>query len=255
VGPKSTSAVLVLMLSVAAFTGCSTPGAMHLYATRSGAEVIHDTAVNADDATQETPSFLATDDVLTGFAYDPFTDHFFLRLAPGDVIRVVDRPARKIKREFTIAGAPEGTLAGGGDIAVSQRDGHLYFISASGAELIETNRFGKFVQRVPLQGRTTAPAALAFDAAASQLLALDHDGRTIEFFTTTGSPVRRITLARAVEGSLAYDSDHHEIYALLAGTAGQVGVFTADGKAVRTLPIASDERFIDVGPHSFIRVF
>src|SRR5476649_2756664 len=80
--------------------GCATPGALHVYSLASAAhETVHDTG---PEGATDVPSFIAPDEILTGLAYDPFTDHFFLRLAPGNHFRVVDRPARTIKREFKV---------------------------------------------------------------------------------------------------------------------------------------------------------
>src|SRR5436190_17530024 len=110
-----------LLCVALALGGCATPGPMHVYFTGSGApEVIGDAG---GDRQVDVPSFLEPEDALTGLAYDPFTDHLFLRLAPGNQIRVVDRPARAIKREFTIDGL---SAAGGGDLAVRPRDGHIF---------------------------------------------------------------------------------------------------------------------------------
>src|ERR1700690_1398515 len=81
--------------------GCATPGALHVYSLASTAhETVRDTG---PEGAVDMPSFVAPNEILMGLAYDPFTDHFFLRLAPGNHFRVVDRPARAIKREFNVA--------------------------------------------------------------------------------------------------------------------------------------------------------
>ena len=108
--------------------GCATPGPLHRYSTSADSPAeIHD--AGSDGTRASVPSFLAVGERLVGFAYDPFTDHFFLRLAPGDLIRVVDRPARAIKREFTVAALAYDTVRdrllalSGGDLArVSSHD-------------------------------------------------------------------------------------------------------------------------------------
>jgi hypothetical protein len=128
-------------LAAAALTlgGCATPGPLHVYSLSPAppSAAIRDTAADAPEA--EIPSFLAADDELVGFAYDPFTDHFFLRLAPGNVIRVVDRPARAVKRTYTVGSLPN---TGGGDLAVRPHDGRIFFTDPAGPALILTDRFG-----------------------------------------------------------------------------------------------------------------
>ena len=231
--------------------GCSTPGPLHLYSVATGAAEIHDVAVNSNDAVQATPSYLEADDNLTGFAYDPFTDHFFLRLAPGNHIRVVDRPARKIKREFDVEGVAANTS---GDLAVSPRDGHIFFVDPSAPALDETTRFGKFVQRIELQGRKQPAAAVAFDSGRNELLVLNADGVSVDRFGLRGEKLGGVTLDRRVRPSLAYDPERRELFAPLDG-APEAGAFDERGHCVRTNPIDPTDRFIDVGPHSFLRVF
>ncbi len=233
------------------FAGCSTPGPVHLYSMAPRAAEIHDTTVATTDVTRDVPSYLEAEDQVTGFAYDPFTDHFFLRLARGNQVRVVDRPARKIKREFEVDGiAPETS----GDLAVSPRDGHLFFVDPRAAAVDETTRLGKFVRRIDLQGRTQPAAAIAFDAGQNQLLILNADGVTVERFGLGGNKLGAITLDRRVEPSLAYDSESRTLFAPIGGAA-MVGAFDERGHLSRSRPIDSADRFIDVGPHSFLRVF
>ncbi len=244
---------LVALVSVAlALGGCSTPGPLHLYSIAPAAQTVHDVAIDSRDVARDIPSYLAAADQLTGFAYDPYTDHFFLRLAPGNHIRVVDRPARKLKLEFVIQQVPGD---GGGDLAVSPRTGHLYLVDPSAPAISVTTRLGEYLDRIALDGRTAPAAAIAFDMAADQLVVLDNDGRTIDRYTLAGDHVGSIALARAVKPSLAYDHDARQVYAPLADEPNQVGVFDTTGHLVRTVAIASGDQFIDVGPHSFLRIF
>lgn len=232
-------------------TGCSTPGPVHLYSLSATPAEIHDIALDGRDVAREVPSFCEPNDAVVGFGYDPFTDHFFLRLAPGNRIRVVDRPARKIKREFTIAGGPETA----GDLAISPRDGHLYLIDAATTDLVETNRFGQVLGRIRLEGRTTAAVALAYDPEQREFFALDADGRGLDRYDLAGHRITHGMLARTIKPSLAYNADTRELLAPLADSPNEVGVFDREGKALRTLPLASGDTLVDVGPHSLIRVF
>jgi hypothetical protein len=239
------------LLAALLVTGCSTPGPLHLYSIAPGAADVHDIALAADSA-RDIPSYLEEGDVLTGFAYDPFTDHFFLRLAPGNRIRVVDRPARKIKREFVIENAPTN---GGGDLAVSPVDGHLFLIDSAQPTIIETSRLGELIREIALVGQKAPTAAIAFDPAQNELILLDQDAKTIRRATRTGNAVSSIVLDRTIRPSLAFDAVRQELYAPLSESPDAVGVFDQTGHCVRTVAIAAGDQFIDVGPHSFLRVF
>jgi hypothetical protein len=233
------------------FAGCSTPGPLHLYSLANGSTEVHDVALVADTA-RSIPSYLEAEETLTGFAYDPFTDHFFLRLAPGNHIRVVDRPARKIKREFDLENMPANE---GGDLAVSPVDGHLFLVDPSRPVIIETSRLGEFIHEIALGGRSAPAAAIAFDQSRNELILLDREGKTIVRAKRDGTFISSTTLDRTVRPSLAFDPEKQELYAPLADADGLVGIFDATGHCARTLPIAPTDRFIDIGPHSFLRVF
>lgn len=231
-------------LGLLALAGCATPGPLHVYhlATPAAAEV-------ADTGPQgaATPACLQPGEEVVGFAYDPFTDHFFLRLAPGDRIRVVDRPARGVKREFTL---PEGPWPGG-DLALRPRDGHGFLLTGS-AEVREITRLGRPLRRFTLAGVDRA-TGLAYDAAADQLWVLHADGRTVTRHGGDGARLGGFRLDRDAGASLAYDAERREWYAPLAAPGNGIGVFDADGRCVRRLE--GPGHLVDVGPRSFIRVF
>jgi hypothetical protein len=215
------------------------------------ASPIAETVDDSTDAASNVASFLQPRETLTGFAYDPFTDHFFLRLAPGNTIRVVDRPARKVKREFTIEGAPS---TGGGDLAVKPRTGHLFLVHPTEPRVIETTRLGGVVRTFALDGVAVPPSAIAYDAARDRLLVIEGTTR-VGIFDLGGRRIGGvITLERAVAGSLAFDCEAREIYAPLAGAdGGAIGVFDERGRFLR--PAGASGAFVDVGPRSLIRVF
>lgn len=204
-----------------------------------------------ESRTAEAPSFLAADETLTGFAYDPFTDHFFLRLAPGNRVRVVDRPARSIKREFTVATLP---ASGGGDIAVRPRDGHLFFLHPLRPIVIETSRLGKPVREIVLANMKAAARGIALDSRTNRLLVLHADGRAVSLHGTDGRRLDEMTLDQPVAPSIAIDSERSHLYAPLASESGTLGVFDLEGKLLRRLE-AGNAEFVEVGPRSFIRVF
>ncbi len=208
---------------------------------------MHDTGAGR---TAEVPSFLENEDQVIGFAYDPFTDHFFLRLAPGNKIRVVDRPARAIKREFTIDGATTSAIA---DLAVRPRDGHLFFLEPGTPNVFVTSRLGKTIRTLALADAARAPIGLALDITNDRLLALGADGRQITLHDQSGARTGTLTLEHTAGPSLAFDAEQRELYAPLRDRPGEIGIFDETGKLRRTSPARG--AFVDVGVRSFVRVF
>ena len=234
---------LLVVLSVA---GCATRGPLHVYSLAPvGSDHVSD---YGEGRTTEAPSFLGSDEKVTGFAYDPFTDHFFLRLEPGNRIRVVDRPARAIKREFTIE---EALPKSGGDLALRPRDGHLFLLDPDA--VMETTRLGKFVRTFSLAGTQGVPIAIAFDMVQDRVLALGADGRHVTIHDLSGARVGEIVLEQTAGRSLAFDADAREIYAPLPGRPNEIGVFSEAGRLLRTIPAQGP--LVDVGQRSLIRVF
>jgi hypothetical protein len=241
---KAFGLLAALSAVAAAGSGCATPGTLHVYGIGAAdPALVSDRGERADDV----PSFLGPADGLTGFAYDPFTDHFFLRLAPGNLIRVVDRPARAIKREFTMTAGP---ATGGGDLAVKPRTGHLYLLHPTEPAVIETTRLGEPVRTFALAGLAGPAAGVAYDAQQDQLLVLARDRREVCRYDLSGARGTHFMLDRIVGGSLGFDAEKRELY---APVAEGVAVFDEAGKLLRTLPLAAT--VVDVGPRSFIRVF
>jgi uncharacterized protein YjiK len=203
------------------------------------------------DSSTDNPSFLQPGETLTGFAYDPYTDHFFLRLAPGSRFRVVDRPARAIKREFTVA-ALDGS--GGGDLAIRPRDGHVFALLPSEHAVLEITRFGEAVRRFVLDGLFAAPTGIAYDPTNDRLFILSGSAPAqITTHALNGKLIDRVPISsNLAPSSLGYDAEKQEFYLPLAERAA-VGVFNHEGRLLRT--ITSHAAFIDVGPRSFVRVF
>ncbi len=235
--------------------GCATPGPLHTYilSTSDSATAIRDRGTDATSA--KVPSFLQDGDKLVGFAYDPFTDHFFLRLAPGNTIRVVDRPARAIKREFTVASLPAPS---GGDLAIRPRDGHVFAAHPTQPAIIEFNRFGETIRTFTLAGTRSPALGLAYDATRDRLFAL-HGG-DLSYITThdlSGQRLASVSLDRDVAlTTLAYDPDQREFYTVLREGAA-IGIFSESGHLVRNSPLTprSPSALIDIGPRSFLRLF
>ena len=243
--------ILATTLALVAFggAGCATPGLLHVYIASSvQPSGIYD---QGDAATVEVPCFMAPDETLTGFAYDPFTDHLFLRLAPGNRVRVVDRPARAIKREFVAEGVP---TTGGGDLAVRPRDGHLFIAHPTEPTVVELSRFGQLVRMIPLAAASAPPRGIAYDSIRNLLLVVgDASATRVSIYDLDGHLVATIPLTESIApGSLGYDCEKRALYAPLAGGLA-VGVFDETGQLRRTIPTPA--RFVDVGPRSFLRLF
>ncbi len=210
--------------------------------------LIHDAG---PEPRRDVPDFLAPGEAVTGFAYDPFTDHFFLRLAPGNRLRVVARPARAVKRDFVADALP---VTGGGDVAVWPRNGHLFLVHPREASVVELTRLGARVREIPLSGLDSPAAGLAFDATAQRLLVLAQTTPgLVTLHDLEGRAVGRVTLERSVRPSLAFDGEAREYYAPLAETPGMIGIFDEHGRLRRIQPLPAD--FIDVGPRSLLRMF
>ena len=234
--------------------GCATPGPLHLYTVSAASP-----ATVSDSGGDATPTFLAAGETLLGLAYDPFTDYFFLRLAPGDRFRVVDRPARAVKREFSVPALAAAPLRAG-DLAIRPRDGHLFAAHPTAPAVVELNRFGQLVRTLPLATHSVPPSALAFDTVRDHLLALGGDSGPRPRVTThdpAGAVLSTVVLDRAVTPtSLAYDSVKRELYAPLADEPA-LGVFDDQGRLLRALPFGTPATapFLDVGPRSFLRLY
>jgi hypothetical protein len=238
-----------VVVGVSGLAGCATPGPLHVYsvAAPQAAEI----SDLGDRGKNSVPSFLEGEDVATGMAYDPFTDHFFVRLEPGNRILVVDRPARAVKRRFTVAEMP---VNGGGDLAIRPATGHVFLLRPGRAELDEINRYGEWIRVVKLD---TAPAQLAtgiaYDMVRDRLLVLFGENEIVGYSREGGNLGKVCQLDRAVGASLGYDAEQREFYAPLAAPERRIGVFNEQGKLQRTLESAAFG--VDVGPRSFLRMF
>jgi len=250
---KRIAAILPASLALLALAGCATPGPNHTYVASAGDAPILDLAKGRPTA--EIPSHLFPFNTLYGVAYDPFTDHLFLRTVAGNFVRVIDRPARSVKYDFTAEGLPRG---GGGDLAIRSRDRHLFFIHPTEPVLVETNLRGKHVRDITLQDLPAPPAGVAYDQKRDRFLIL-IGGRPdrVATYSLDGRRLGSVNLDHRVHPtSLAFDSAARELYAPLRDQSA-IGVFDLEGRLLRELPLppAQDRDHIDVGPRSLIRLF
>jgi len=244
--------LLILPVILLALAGCATPGPNHTYVAATGAAPILDLATGV--SMTEAPSHLRAADDIYGIAYDPFTDHLFLRIAPGNFIRVIDRPARAIKYDFKVEGLPEGP----GDLAIRSRDRHLFFVHPTKPVLVESTLFGKHVRDIPLEALQGPPAGVAYDQKLNRFLILTGgDLASVATYSLDGKRLGAVALDRNVLlTALAFDSVAREIYVPLHDESA-IGVFDLKGHLLRALPIpaAHGRDHVDVGPRSFIRLF
>lgn len=199
-------------------------------------------------------SRVAAGELALGIAYDPYTDHIFIRLFPGNRILVVDRPANAIKRRFVAPNLP----LGGHDLAIRSRDRHLFYTDPTAPALFETDLNGELENYLPLEGLTVPPWGVAHDALKDELFVLPTEtSSAVKRFTLSGKALGEIPLEVPVQGiSLGFDSDSRHFFASLADGSA-IGVFDERGRLVRRLPRPSADRetFIDIGPRSLLRLF
>ncbi|MFA6287545.1 MAG: hypothetical protein WC661_09185 [Opitutaceae bacterium] len=253
--PRSHAVLLAAALGCVALGagGCSTPGPNHTYVAATGDEPILDLSDGAPIA--RIPSYLFSVNELYGIAYDPFTDHLFLRVAPGNFIRVIDRPARAIKYDFTAEGLP---AKGGGDLAIRSRDRHLFFVHPTEPVLVETTLRGKHIRDIKLESLYQSPSGVAYDQKLDRLFILTGgDLSKVTAYSLDGKRLGAVGLDRNVLlTSLAFDSVAREFYVPLQDESA-IGVFNLKGNLVRAIPLrwGQNRDHVDVGPRSLIRLF
>jgi hypothetical protein len=236
---------------------CRTPGESraYLYAPGLGQTVRE---INPRDGAElgGVPAYVEAHEQVLGLAYDPFTDHLFIRLFPGNRVRVIDRPAAAIKRHFTIPSLPP---IGGRDFAVRGRDRHFFFTDPNSPALFETDLNGQLEKHLPLAGLSAPAWGVAYDPRTDELLVLptERGTRVLRYAASDASPRGEIQLETSVRGDcLAYDGDARQLYASLADGSA-IGVFDTKGRLLRRLPRPDPTRevFFDLGPRSLVRLF
>ena len=239
-----------------ALAGCSTPGTAHAYLYSPG--ISETTVRDVDPLTgaeiAQIPAFVQEGEQVIGLAYDPYTDHIFLRIFPGNRILVIDRPAGKVKRVFQAPNLP----LGGHDLTIRPRDRHLFFSDPTGPALIETGLYGELEGYIRLAGLAGPVRGVAYDVVSDELLVLPAEvSAGVLRFSLKGEARGELRLEQPVQGnSLAYDAVDRCCYASLADGSA-IGVFDAKGRLLRTLPRPAPDRevFLDIGPRSLLRLF
>lgn len=252
--PRLRSAASTLALTLLAGvllggSGCATPGPNHTYATAHGSPDLHDlTAATA------IPRLITASENVQGLAYDFNTDHLFLRLAPTQVIRVIERPSGKILREMPLAAELRTTHASA-DLAIRSSDRHLFAVHTDRRAVMELSLWGETLRRIDLAGVDAPIDGLAYDQLGRRLLALVAG--TVRAYDTDGAELSRVPLAAPLHAvSLGYDSRGARFFVPLADTTS-LGEFDATGQLVHTHPALAPRALtaIDAGERSLVRVF
>lgn len=233
--------------------GCATSGPNHVYLTTAASPAVHDLGP---------PSAMIADAVkpgeqVLGLAYDFNTDHLFVRVAPAQVIRVIERPSGRILREMRLPEALQTTTSA--DLAIRSSDRHLFAVHPDGRSVVELSLFGETIRRIELAGFVGPIRGLAHDQRGGRLLVLSAAGGRVQVGAVSpdGHVTYSATLAAAVSPvSLGYDSDAQHYFVPLADGVS-LGEFDAAGHLVATHPAAAAGPItaIDAGPRSLVRVF
>ena len=231
-------------------SGCATTGPNYVYAT-----VEADSAVHAHGPEEQTvPHAVASGERVLGLAYDYNTDHLFLRIAPAQVIRVIERPSGKILREMPLPAELKTDKPA--DLAIRSSDRHLFAVGPDGLAVVELTLFGEYLRQITLSGLEGPVDGLAYDQKAGRLLVLtatSHAAR-LGFVGPDGHVTYYVTLAAETRPvSLGYDSDAQHFFVPLADGAS-TGEFDATGKLLAKIPLGPVTA-LDAGPRSFVRVF
>lgn len=244
--------LLTLPCVILVGNGCATSGPNHVYLTAAGSAAVHDigpAAAAVDHA-------VAPGEQVLGLAYDFNTDHLFLRLAPAQVIRVIERPSGKILREMPVPDDLKTTNPA--DLAVRSRDRHLFAVGPDARSIVELTLFGESIRCLELRGPAEPIGGLAYDQKNNRLLVLAATSPArLGSVAPDGFVMYYVTLAGVVRPvSLGYDSASGHCFVPLAdGTS--LGEFDAAGALVQTHRAegAGAITAVDAGPRSFVRVF
>lgn len=248
---RETTRKLAAGLALVLLSGCATSGPNHVYVTTTASLALQD--LGPPPAT--IPSVLKPGERALGLAYDFNTDHLFVRVAPTQVIRVIERPSGKVLREMSLSAELHTTASA--DLAIRSRDRHLFAAHPDGHSVVELTLFGEFVRRIELAGFEGTLGGLAFDQKHDRLFVLGATPGRVQVgaIAATGRVTDYVTLAAAVNPiSLGYDSETGHCFVPLAD-GRSLGEFDAAGRLVAAHPAAGPITATDAGPRSFLRVF
>lgn len=241
---------ILLCAAVGVVSGCATSGPNHVYVVTASSPAVQDLG----PAGAPLPGILQPGEQAVGLAYDFNTDHLFVRVAPAQVIRVIERPSGKTLREMPLP--PDLRTDRPADLATRSKDRHLFVLHPDGNAVVELSLFGEFIRRIGLSGVASPAGGLAYDQKNDRLLVLSADrSARIGAVEPNGHVTYYVTLAAAVDPvSLGYDSDAGHFFVPLNG-ASVLGEFDAAGNLVGTHTLDGKVTAVDAGPRAFVRVF
>jgi hypothetical protein len=241
--------------------GCATPGPTHVYWAAASGLTVYDLETASGDR-RSLDGQIKKGEEIVGLAYDQFTDYLFLRLKPGDVIRIVNRPAgspvRDLKLTPEIALAPGETPMNSLDLTVRSRNRHLFAIDPREPVIVEFTLAGEMVRKIKLANPPRGPVGgLGFDDRRDRLVVLFASSPAVlAEVTLDGTIVHQTNLAATVHPvSLGCDAEAGEYFVPLAD--GAIGVFDREGHLLRShqVPAGVAPAAIGAGPRAFLRVF
>jgi hypothetical protein len=241
--------------------GCATPGPGHVYWAAANSTEIHDLEP-ATDTVRSLDGHVAREETVVGLAYDSFTDFLFVRLAPGDIVRVLNRPANSRVRDLRLRpelAAPAGTAAVNAlDLAVRSRNRHIFAVDPRDAAVAEYTLEGVAVRDIAIAHPPPGPiGGLAYDQQRDRLVVLFATSPAVlAEVTLEGIITHQAELDRAVRPvSLGCDSDSGDYFVPLAD--GAIGAFGRDGRLLRRHPVPGGvtPAAIGAGPRAFLRLF
>jgi hypothetical protein len=256
--PALCAAAGVLTLSLG---GCATRGPTHVYWAAASGSTLHDLAT-ASGERRTLDGHIDQDEDVLGLAYDHFTDYLFLRLSPGDVIRIVNRPAgtrvRDLKLTPEVAVSRDETAVNALDLTVRSRNRHIFAVDPRETAIVEFTLAGDKVRRITIARPPRGPiGGLGFDQRRDHLVVLFASSPAVlAEVTLEGTIVHQTNLAAAVHPvSLGCDSEAGEYFVPLA--EGGIGAFDRDGRLLRThrVPAGATPAAIGAGPRAFLRLF
>jgi len=240
--------------------GCATPGPTHVYLAGPEAGPIWDRPAEAPHEAVALPGFVAAGERVVGLAYDYNTDYLWLRVMPGDLLRVVNRPARRVEAEHAAATGDVALDAGSLDLAIRSADRRVFAVAGDGLTVVVFHRQGHRLRSFAPGGGTADAriGGLAYDQTQDRLLVLWHDeaGRAwVAWDDRTGGMQYKVELPPEVRPhTLGFDDNARHLLVPLAEERG-LGRFDTDGRKVGREDLPPGDWAIDAGQRSLLRLF
>lgn len=184
---------------------------------------------------------------IVGVAYRPETDLLYVRIAPGNRVRVVSHKTGRVIEDITAGGVPAGCggvnpatdqVVADCGLAIDAFGKRLFLDHPNGNPIFVTDLAGKALGKITLRNPGGSIGGLGFDESTQHLYVLYIPTHTVAEVDLQGVEIRRFKPDRPIQPeSLDYDSDRAELLIpLVNGT--HLGIFDRDGKLLRQWPLA-----------------